>query len=277
MFLNTIRAVLNDNWPVLVIFIVTLVSMRFFYLRAHKEKGAFYKEFFGILSIVYLFLLFQLLTKVELNEGSGYNLVPFTEIFRYKVGSSLFIYNVVGNILAFVIFGLIVSIYIKPKTVMAPFLISLVVSSTVEFVQLNIGRSFDVDDIILNVLGCVIGYLLYIGLAAIHNHLPKALQKEGLINIICFILDCRCRRYHISFHTYHKSVEEIYKFKRSERRKEGNGKIAWRSVKGKQNQMSDDAGICSRSTWSEPPVCFKMGKRNKRPKYIKSHCTCKAL
>lgn len=188
MFLNTIRAVLNDNWPVLVIFIVTLVSMRFFYLRAHKEKGAFYKEFFGILSIVYLFLLFQLLTKVELNEGSGYNLVPFTEIFRYKVGSSLFIYNVVGNILAFVIFGLIVSIYIKPKTVMAPFLISLVVSSTVEFVQLNIGRSFDVDDIILNVLGCVIGYLLYIGLAAIHNHLPKALQKEGLINIICFIL-----------------------------------------------------------------------------------------
>ena len=184
MFLNTIRAVLNDNWPVLVIFIVTLVSMRFFYLRAHKEKGAFYKEFFGILSIVYLFLLFQLLTKVELNEGSGYNLVPFTEIFRYKVGSSLFIYNVVGNILAFVVFGLIVSMYIKPKTVMAPFLISLVVSSTVEFVQLNIGRSFDVDDIILNVLGCVIGYLLYIGLAAIHNHLPKALQKEGLINII---------------------------------------------------------------------------------------------
>ena len=86
------------------------------------------------------------------------------------------------------VFGLIVSMYIKPKTVMAPFLISLVVSSTVEFVQLNIGRSFDVDDIILNVLGCVIGYLLYIGLAAIHNHLPKALQKEGLINIICFIL-----------------------------------------------------------------------------------------
>lgn len=45
MFLNTIRAVLNDNWPVLVIFIVTLVSMRFFYLRAHKEKGAFIKNF----------------------------------------------------------------------------------------------------------------------------------------------------------------------------------------------------------------------------------------
>lgn len=188
MFLNTIRSVLNDNWPVLVIFIVTLVSMRFFYLRSHREKVYFYKEFFGILSIVYLFLLFQLLTKVELNDGSGYNLVPFTEIFRYKIGSKLFNYNVVGNILAFVVFGLIVSAYIKPKTAASPFLISLLVSSTVEFVQLNIGRSFDVDDIILNVLGCVIGYLLYIGLTAIHNHLPKSLQKEGIINIICFIL-----------------------------------------------------------------------------------------
>ena len=188
MFLNTIKNVLNSNWPVLVIFIVTMVSMRFFYLRAHREKVYFYKEFFGILSIVYIFLLFQLLTKVELNTNSGYNLVPFTEIFRYKFGSSLFMYNGVGNILAFVIFGLIVSSYIKPKTCLAPFLTSLVVSTTVEFVQLNIGRSFDVDDIILNVLGGIIGYLLYIGLTAIHNHLPKVLQKEGIINIFCFII-----------------------------------------------------------------------------------------
>ena len=188
MFLNTIKNVLNSNWPVLVIFIVTMVSMRFFYLRAHREKVYFYKEFFGILSIVYIFLLFQLLTKVELNTNSGYNLVPFTEIFRYKFGSSLFMYNVVGNILAFVIFGLIVSSYIKPKTCLAPFLTSLVVYTTVEFVQLNIGRSFDVDDIILNVLGGIIGYLLYIGLTAIHNHLPKVLQKEGIINIFCFII-----------------------------------------------------------------------------------------
>ena len=188
MFLNTIRAVLNDNWPVLIIFIVTVVSMRFFYLRTHKEKTSFYKEFFGILSIVYLFLLFQLLTKVELNQGSGYNLVPFTEIFRYEIGSKLFIFNVLGNILAFVIFGLIVSIYIKPKTFIAPFIISLLVSSTVEFVQLNIGRSFDVDDIILNVLGCTIGYLIYIGIFSAYKHLPKFLQKEGIMNIICFIL-----------------------------------------------------------------------------------------
>lgn len=188
MFLKTIKAVLNDNWPVLIIFIVTLVCLRFFYLRSHREKISFYKEFFMIISISYIFLLFQLLTKVELNHGSGYNLVPFTEIFRYEFGSKLFNYNVFGNIGAFVLFGIIVSAYIKPKTIVPPVLISLIVSSTVEFVQLNIGRSFDVDDIILNVLGCIIGYLLYIGLSAIRNHLPKVFQRDGILNFICFVL-----------------------------------------------------------------------------------------
>ena len=188
MFLNTIQAVLNDNWPILIIFIITMISLRFFYLRSNREKICFYKEFFSILAIVYIFLLFQLLTKVELNQGSGYNLVPFTEIFRYEIGSKLFVYNVVGNIMAFVLFGIIVSAYIKPKTALAPFLISLIVSTTVEFVQLNIGRSFDIDDIILNVVGCIIGYLLYIGCSAIHSHLPKALQKDGILNVICFII-----------------------------------------------------------------------------------------
>ncbi len=188
MFLNTIKTVLEDNWSILVIFIVTIVSMRFFAVKTSREKTSFYKEFFTVISIVYIFLLFQLLTKVELNQGGGYNLVPFTEIFRYEVGSRLFIYNVFGNIAAFVVFGIIASAYIKPKTVLSPFLISLIVSSTVEFVQLNIGRSFDVDDIILNVLGCIIGYLLYIGGSAIYRHLPKVLQKESILNVVCIII-----------------------------------------------------------------------------------------
>lgn len=188
MFLSTIKTIIKSNLPILIIFFITMVVMRFFYLRNHREKVSFYKEFFSILSIVYIFLLFQLLTLVELNNGGGYNLIPFTEIFRYKIGSELFIYNVGGNILSFLIFGLIVSYYVRPKNVFPPFIISLVVSVTVEFVQLNIGRSFDVDDIILNVLGGVIGYLIYVGLEAIYRHLPKTLQKGGIFNAFCFIL-----------------------------------------------------------------------------------------
>lgn len=188
MFLNTIEAILKDNWPVLIIFIITMILVRFFYLRTHREKMCFYKEFFMLLSICYIFLLFQLLTKVEMNSSSGFNIVPFQEIFRYEFGAPLFVFNVFGNIMAFVLFGLIVSCYIKPKNVLAPFVISLLVSSTVELVQLNIGRSFDIDDVILNVTGGIIGFLLYIGFSAIYKHLPKIFQKDGLYNIICFII-----------------------------------------------------------------------------------------
>lgn len=188
MFLNTIESILNDNWPILVIFIITLVLVRFFYLRTHREKISFYREFLMIISICYIFLLFQLLTKVEMNSNSGFNIIPFQEIFRYEVGSKLFIFNVFGNIMAFVLFGLIISAYIRPKTVVPPLIISLLVSATVEFVQLNIGRSFDVDDIILNVTGGLLGFLLYIGLSAIKDHLPKIFQRDGLYNVICLIL-----------------------------------------------------------------------------------------
>lgn len=188
MFLSTIESILSDNWPILVIFVITLVIVRFFYLRTHREKISFYREFLMIISICYIFLLFQLLTKVEMNSNSGFNIIPFQEIFRYEVGSRLFIFNVFGNIMAFVLFGLIVSSYIKPKTVVPPIIISLLVSVTVEFVQLNIGRSFDVDDIILNVVGGLIGFLLYIGLSAIKDHLPRIFQRDGIYNLICFII-----------------------------------------------------------------------------------------
>lgn len=188
MILNTIKDVLSDNWPILVIFLVTMITIRFFYLRSHRERLCFYKEFLTVLGYIYIFLLFQLLTRVELNSGGGYNLVPFTEILRYEFGSKLFVYNVLGNIAIFVPFGFIVAEYIKPKTIMPPLFISLIVSSTVEFVQLNIGRSFDIDDILLNILGCIVGYLLYVGLTAIKNHLPKIFQKDGIYNLFCLVL-----------------------------------------------------------------------------------------
>ena len=60
-----------------------------------------------------------------MNSNSGFNIIPFQEIFRYEVGSKLFIFNVFGNIMAFVLFGLIISAYIRPKTVVPPLIILL--------------------------------------------------------------------------------------------------------------------------------------------------------
>ena len=188
MFLNTALNAMNDTWPMLVIFVVIISTIRITYLNIHREKFVFYKEFLNLLFIIYVLMLYELLTNVETNVNSGYNLVPFTEITRYKFGSNAFMYNVIGNILLFVPFGYFVSGYIKASKVSHILAVSIISSLTVEVVQLQIGRSFDIDDILLNVTGAIVGFLLYIGLCAIKKHLPKFLQRDFVYNVVCILL-----------------------------------------------------------------------------------------
>ena len=188
MILDTLTDAIVDVWPMLTIFLVVIVTIRLAYLKINNEKFVFYREFLNLMFIIYIFLLYQLLTSTELNKMSGLNIVPFTEIFRYEIGSKLFMFNVIGNILVFVPFGYFVSGYVKASKFSHIFFISVITSLTVELVQLQIGRSFDIDDIILNVAGSIIGFLLYIGLTAIKKHLPKIFQSDLFYNIICIII-----------------------------------------------------------------------------------------
>lgn len=188
MIVDTLTDAIQSIWPMLVIFLVVLITIRLSYIHINHERFIFYKEFLNLIFIVYVLLLFHLLTSTEMNRNSGLNIVPFTEIFRYEIGSPLFIRNVVGNILIFVPFGYFVSGYIKASKVSHILLISIVTSLTVELVQLQIGRSFDVDDILLNVVGSILGFLLFIGLTAIKRHLPRFFQSDLFYNILCILL-----------------------------------------------------------------------------------------
>lgn len=188
MILDTLTDAIVNVWPMLIIFLIVLVTIRISYIKINHEKFVFYREFLNLVFIIYVLLLYQLLTSTELNTNGGLNLVPFTEIFRYKIGSTLFMYNVIGNILVFVPFGYFVSEYVKATRVSHILFISLVTSLTVELVQLQIGRSFDIDDIILNVAGSVIGFLIFIGLTAIKKHLPRFFQSDLIYNIICILI-----------------------------------------------------------------------------------------
>lgn len=188
MELELIKDAMHDIWPMLTIFLVVMISIRITYIHVNHEKFIFYKEFLNLVFVVYALLLFNLLTNAELNTSSGLNLVPFTEIMRYEIGSHGFYFNVIGNILLFVPFGYFVSLYVKASKVSHIFFISVITSLTVEFVQHHIGRSFDVDDILLNVVGAIIGFLLYIGFTAIKKHLPRFFQSDLFYNVICLIL-----------------------------------------------------------------------------------------
>lgn len=188
MFLETLDKSLINIWPQLTIFIVVLFVVRIMAIHNSGRKTTFHEEFLNLLFIIYILLLFELLTGTENATGSGFNLVPFSEILRYKIGSDLFIYNVVGNILLFIPFGYFVSRYCKTKSAGQILLVSLITSTIIEAMQLRIGRTFDIDDIILNVIGGILGYYLYIALNAIRTHLPAFFQKDFIYNILCFII-----------------------------------------------------------------------------------------
>ena len=80
--------------------------------------------------------------------------------------------------------GFFAGYIIKLQNVKPAFLISFIVSVSIELTQMFIGRVFDVDDIMLNVIGGTFGYFAYKIINYRQDHLPKILQNVILYNII---------------------------------------------------------------------------------------------
>ena len=115
-------------------------------------------------------------------------MVPFREMFRYQIGSTNFYRQVVGNIILFMPFGFFATYYTNISKIRNISLITFLVSLTIETVQKFIGRSFDIDDIILNVIGGISGFLIYVALDAIRKKLPGFFQKDGFYNFLSILL-----------------------------------------------------------------------------------------
>lgn len=184
---NIITGYFYDVWPIIIIITVIVSSLRIAYLIKNNQKFCFYKELFMLLFILYVMCLFEIVTLQDQNYGLS-NIIPFKEIFRYEVGSRLFIKNIIGNILLFLPYGYFASDYLKSKKMWPICLLTMLVSVTIECVQLNIGRTYDIDDVILNTIGGIIGYWLYRLIEKIKVKLPKFFKTDGFINVFVIIL-----------------------------------------------------------------------------------------
>ena len=184
---NEFYTIIKDSWPMLLIFMIVTITIKIAYAIERKEKFVLYKEFFSLAVMMYILLLFGLVTNTDV-QGVSNNFVPFREILRYKIGSKYFIWNVIGNICIFAPFGFFMSIYLDSKKITFPLIVTFISSLTIEVVQRFIGRSFDIDDIILNCVGGAIGFIIYIILKAIKDRLPKFLQSEIVYNILTLLL-----------------------------------------------------------------------------------------
>ena len=188
---DTIQGVVNFTWPMIIISIVVLVSCRISYLVKNRETERFviYKELLMLSFAIYILCLFQVVTFQDDVTWASNNFIPFKEIFRYNITSRLFIKNVIGNMIMFLPFGFFISYYLKNEKIWLTLFITLITSVAIEVVQLTmIGRVFDVDDIILNVLGGIIGYLIYHLLSKIGEKVPSVFKSEWFLNIISIII-----------------------------------------------------------------------------------------
>lgn len=177
---------INGVWPMVFIFTIILVSIRIFYLICNKQKLVLYKEITMLFFIIYLLLLYYIVTMQDNNYGTN-NFTPFKEIFRYEINSSLFIKNVIGNIFLFIPFGIFISHYIKNKTFLPILFLSVLVSSSIEVTQSLIGRTLDIDDVILNTTGGLLGYFIYKVSDKIILKLPKFMKNRIFLDILSLI------------------------------------------------------------------------------------------
>ena len=102
---------------------------------------------------------------LDLNEvfNCRINLIPFVYLLDYDVRAHM-IYNVFGNIMMFVPTGIVLPVlYKRLDNFFKVAGTGLLISLAIEILQLPFAdRTSDVDDLILNTLGVVIGYVLFV-------------------------------------------------------------------------------------------------------------------
>jgi len=140
-------------------------------LFTHKAEGPAYKtysKFIGVLFILsYTALMLFLLFSNAFSYRSGHrtiNLVPFKTIILYvnaieRINPRTIITNILGNILLFVPLGFYLKAFIK--NFKYTFLTIVSIPITIELLQyLFATGAADIDDIILNIIGEIMGLFL---------------------------------------------------------------------------------------------------------------------
>ena len=183
--------------PMIILFSLVAIMLRVVISLYNHDKINIFNDFKMLIYVIYLFVLFQLVTTIDFRSYSN-NFIPFKEILRYDITSKLFIRNVIGNIVIFIPFGYLISdtIYMntKHKNIFIVLLFVFLTSLGIETTQMYIGRSFDVDDIILNFVGGLFGYFIFLIIKRIFkedsviSNFIKVIIMLTFIGIISFLV-----------------------------------------------------------------------------------------
>lgn len=121
-----------------------------------------------LLALTYFLFFAEEYGRTVTNREYSYNLVPLLEIRRFwlnreSIGYFAVFLNLAGNVLAFVPFGFFLPMLNRhTRGLFRMALFTFEFSLLVETIQLvsKVG-SFDVDDLMLNTLGGILGYVIF--------------------------------------------------------------------------------------------------------------------
>lgn len=185
---EAIDTLIKTTWPMILVSTVIIVTLRLTYIIKNHEHLILYRELFVLSFIIYVLALFQVVTSQDVVSWSTNNFIPFKEMFRYHIGSRLFIKNVIGNIILFLPYGFFASFYLRPKKISLVTILTFIASLTIELVQLSIGRVFDVDDILLNTFGGMLGTYIYIVCKRFSSKIPNFFKSEIFLDVVSVIV-----------------------------------------------------------------------------------------
>ncbi|WP_159450123.1 VanZ family protein [Demequina sp. NBRC 110056] len=168
--------------PLLALGALTVVLA--FAIGLARGRGVRYALWAGLvftLAIIGLVTLGSVLTD-STGGAPGVNLVPFQEIQRgLDHRSGVAWANLVGNVLLFVPLGLAVGGLVRGgfwARLVAATATGVVLSAAIELVQYTGGRVADIDDIILNGLGALVGGVVAATAAALARPGARARSSE---------------------------------------------------------------------------------------------------
>ncbi len=142
----------------------------------HWKQGAVLLVLYLVLLTYFLFFAEAMGRNPEARTDYAYNLVPFKEIRRFIVyrevlGYKAVFLNIVGNVVAFMPFGFIVpEVWERLNRWYIIVFLGFLFSLSIETAQLlgHVG-SFDVDDLLLNTIGALIGYWFFVVAKGVWN------------------------------------------------------------------------------------------------------------
>lgn len=155
-----------------IIFILMISILYLPFLLSQKKKGKSVIRqlaYLGLICSLFL-IIFATILFTPITFTPEYRVVNFNLFEFLNQGDRRLYAEIIPNILLFIPFGLFMPIvFEKLRSVVNTMKITFVVTLCIETFQYFIGRSADIDDVIMNLVGGLLGYCLY----SISNYLLK--------------------------------------------------------------------------------------------------------